>query len=439
MSAGKLSVAIVGAGPAGFYAASHLLDQHDVHVTIDMFDRLPTPFGLVRAGVAPDHPEKKLVIDRLFDFYLDHPRVRFFGNVDLGTDITHEDLNARYDAVIYAVGASDDAPLGIPGEHLPGSHSARDFVGWYNGHPDFRDLTFDLTCRRAVIIGNGNVALDVARILTLGPQTLGQTEIADHALEALTRSAIEEVIILGRRGAEHAAFNNPEIEEFAHLDGVDVEIEGADFDSLSEETSWNVRRKLKTLKQIAETPSGQQDKRIILRFKTAPVEISGDAKVTHLKTKSKTASGEQPDTIETGLVLRSVGYRGTAVPGLPFDDARGTIPNENGRVIGQNAAPSGVYVTGWIKRGPRGVIGTNKKCALETVRCLLEDAKAGRLKRNAPATESIETLLNQRKPDWVATGDWKRIDMAERTKGVDQDRPRVKMTSWDDLLETAAG
>ncbi|MEO9461123.1 MAG: FAD-dependent oxidoreductase [Marinomonas sp.] len=437
MSANDLRVAIVGAGPAGLYAAGHLLHQHDVTVNIDLIDRLPTPFGLVRAGVAPDHPEKKLVIDRLFDFYLDHPRVRFFGNVELGTDITHEDLDARYDAVIYAVGASDDVSLGIPGEDLPGSHSARDFVGWYNGHPDFRDLRFDLSGKRAVIIGNGNVALDVARILTLGPRNLSQTEIADHALAALTRSAIEEVIILGRRGPEHAAFNNPEIEEFADLEGIDVEVEGVDFDGLSEQPVWNVRRKLKTLKQLAEAPSGLQEKRIILRFMTAPVAISGGAKVAGLKTITKTASGEQANTIETGLVLRCVGYRGAAVLGLPFDDARCTIPNEHGRVIDPNAASSGVYVTGWIKRGPKGVIGTNKKCALETVHCLLEDAKAGRLERSAPEIEGLEALLKQRKSDWVATDDWRRIDMAERTNGADQERPRVKISSWNELLQMA--
>tara|TARA_R110001599_G_scaffold26544_4_gene93611 strand:- start:8527 stop:9846 length:1320 start_codon:yes stop_codon:yes gene_type:complete len=439
MSTNRLRVAIVGAGPAGLYAAGHLLDEHDIEVDVDIIDRLPTPFGLVRAGVAPDHPEKKLVIDRLFDFYLDHPRVRFFGNVDLGTDITHEDLKARYDAVIYAVGASDDARLGIPGEDLPGSHSARDFVGWYNGHPDYSDLTFDLSAKRAVIIGNGNVALDVARILTLSPDKLGQTEIADHALRALASSAIEEVVILGRRGPEHAAFNNPEIEEFAHLDGIDVQIEGAHFDNLPEDLDWNARRKLDTLKRLAQTSSHRSGKRIVLKFMTAPVEILGDSKVTGLKTVSKTATGKQADTIDAGLIFRSVGYRGAALPGLPFDEARCIIPNVRGRVTDQDTATPGIYVTGWIKRGPRGVIGTNKKCALETVQCLLEDSKAGRLERGEMAGESLETLLDQRKPGWVAMGDWKRIDKTERSAGADQGRHRVKMTSWDKLLEAAAG
>lgn len=439
MSVRSLRIAIVGAGPSGLYAAGHLLEQQDVPVTVDLIDRLPTPFGLVRAGVAPDHPEKKLVIDRLFDFYLDHPRVRFFGNCELGTDITHEDLQARYDAIVYAVGANADALLGIPGEHLPGSHSARDFVGWYNGHPDFRELQFNLSCKRAVIIGNGNVALDVARILTLPQELLRQTEIANHALDALKGNAIEEVVILGRRGPEHAAFNNPEIDEFRDLAGVDVSIEGTDLNAPREGIDWTVQRKLQTLRMLARMPSGRARKKIVLRFLTSPVEFLGDSRVTGLRTTSKGITGEQMvHDIETGLVLRSVGYRGTALPGLPFDSARHVIPSEHGRVIDPSSGGERVartYVTGWIRRGPRGVIGSNKKCALEAVRSLLADAKAGQLARADSKSDGIEALLGQRKPGWFDMAKWKRIDRAERIDGVHQGRPRVKIASWAELLD----
>lgn len=449
MSAVRLRVAIVGAGPAGLYAAGHLLDQTDYEIKVDIFDRLPTPFGLVRAGVAPDHPEKKQVIDRLFDFYLSHPHVRFFGNVEFGTHVTIDDLGDWYDAVIFAVGANNDVKLGLPGETLTGSHSAREFVAWYNGHPDFSAQIFDLSCNRAVIIGNGNVAIDVARMLTLSPEALGKTEIANQAAQALTNSKIEEVVILGRRSHEFAAYNTPELEELEHLDGVDIRVEGAVFETNSVEQGWLAKRKIEILKRLAGRPLTGAAKTIVLRFLASPVAVLGDDRVSGLKVAN---TRMQPDAagnwrpiadgtesiFETGLVLRSVGYRGGALPGLPFDPEKGVIPNALGRVLENGSTVPSVFVTGWIKRGPRGVIGTNKKCAQETVKCLIDDMSnlLGRQAR-LPGPE-IEARLRLRNPDLVTLTGWGRIDRSERLKGAQQGRPRVKHVSWGQLLSTAA-
>ena len=448
MSIPRRRVAIIGAGPAGLYAAGHLLDRSDLQIDVDILDRLPTPFGLVRAGVAPDHSEKKQVIDRLFDFYLNHPRVRFFGNVEFGTDVTIDDLNVWYDAVIFAVGANSDVKLSLPGEALAGSHSAREFVAWYNGHPDFSTSAFDLSCNRAVIIGNGNVALDVARILTLSSQTLGKTEIADHAAQALSNSKIREVVILGRRSHEFAAFNTPELEELEHLDGVDILVENAAFETTTTATDWLLNRKMAVLKRLAERPQAGAKKRIILRFLASPVAILGDNRVSGIKifnnkTPALTAQTSRPivdnseDDLDAGLVLRSVGYRGAPLAGLPFDSEKGVIPNSSGRILENGSAIPNAYVTGWIKRGPRGVIGTNKKCAHETVKCLLADLSTRHQQRSSLPGSVIEARLRERKPDLVTLSGWNRIDKSERLKGAKQARPRVKHASWGELLDAA--
>ena len=450
---GTLRIAVVGTGPAGMYAAEHLVEDRNLDVEVDLYERLPTPWGLIRGGVAPDHPEKKLVIERLFDYFLKHSSVRFFGNVEIGADVHPDELSQWYDAVIYAVGASGDARLGITGEELPGCWSAREFVAWYNGDPDFSHLDIDLSHRRAVVVGNGNVALDVARILTMPLGQLEKTDIADHALAALRESAVREVVILGRRGNLQAAYHNPELEELAHLEGVEIAVEGDELpgedESLDHAADWETRRKLATLRAMSGQRAGGTGKRILMRFLCSPVEVLGDRRVEQLRVVRNRLEADENDRlqarstgeeslIDTGLVLRSIGYRGTRLAGLPFDDRRGIIGNADGRICDHDGVVPGNYVAGWIKRGPRGIIGTNKKCARNTLRCLAEDIEADRL---APATLGSAEVLEKvraRQPEVVLRPGWLRLDHAERTAGRPQGRPRVKFTEHRDLLAHAA-
>lgn len=430
----SLRVAVIGSGPAGLYSIQHLLEQTLFDVRIDLIERLPTPWGLIRAGVAPDHPEKKQITDRLFQFYLKHPRVRFFGNVEVGTDISHAELTSLYDAVIYAVGADDDRSLGIAGEELPGSWSAREFVAWYNGHPDYHHLQFDLSDPCAVIVGTGNVALDVARILTLPIKELACTDIADHALAALRESKVKEVIILGRRGCQDAAFHNPELEELGLLEGVDIRIEADDLVAPEHANcDWETGRKLATLMKLQSRRLATPVKRITFKFHHSPIALLGIDSVDGIKIQ---ATGDShPFDIPCGLVLRAIGYRGRPFPGLPFDTRANVISNVAGRVMGPSHPLAGSYVTGWIKRGPRGVIGSNKKCAAATVECLIEDALSGRL--NAGSGADIAQKLPGRGPI-VDYRSWQKIDRSERQAGVRQDRPRVKKTAIADLLAAAS-
>ena len=450
-----LRVAIVGSGPAGMYSLEHLLEKRDLQVEVDVFERLPVPWGLVRFGVAPDHPEKKLVADRLFSYFLGRPNVRFFGNVEIGKDIHTEELADWYDGVIYAVGADSDTQMGIPGEELPGSSAAREFVAWYNGHPDFSDLEYDLSGKRAVIVGNGNVALDVARILTMPLEDLEQTDIADYALAALRESNIEEVVLLGRRGHFQTAFSNPELEELEHLQGVDVTVEADDFpannDQMLDDTGWETRRKVKTLFRLAERKVDGAKKRIVFRFLSSPVELVGDGKVekvlvirNHLELDEngqlKAHPSEEEYPIDTGLVLRAIGYRGHPFPGLPFDEQRGVIDNVDGRVADNGEIMPGSYVTGWIKRGPRGIIGTNKQCAGETVAYLLADIEASNDDiGSALAADKILATVEERNPDYVPLQSWWKIDRSERQAGREQNRPRVKCSNKRQLLLLAHG
>lgn len=447
-------VAIVGAGPAGLYALEHLLEVRGQHVEVDLFERLPTPWGLVRAGVAPDHPEKKLVIDRQFDFFLRHPRVRFIGNVNIGRDITPAELNHWYDAVIYASGANGDTRMGIPGEALRGCWSAREFVAFYNGHPDYRDLQFDLSGTRAVVVGNGNVALDVARILTMPVAQLERTDIADHALAALRRSSIREVVILGRRGALQAAFHNPELEELEHLEGVDVTVEGENLSDLTDEAiagiDWDTARKVQTLRRLVARTPHEGHRRIVLRFLTSPVALLGEEKVEHVVLAhnhlerdeaglQRARPGREEAPLSAGMVLRAIGYRGTPFPGLPFDESRGVIRHIDGRVVDEQGVLPGVYVTGWIKRGCRGIIGSNKRCARETVDSLLEDLRAGRLPPHGLDPDAVMAAIGHRKPELVSRAGWQAIDHVEREAGRVQQRPRVKLTDTAAMLTHAAG
>ena len=452
MSQQTYRVAIVGSGPAALYAAEQLLEQREVDVAIDIFERLPTPWGLVRAGVAPDHPEKKLVIDRLFEFIFKRPEIRFFGNVEIGKHLRHEELAAGYDGVIYATGANSDTRLGVPGEELDGCFSAREFVAWYNGHPDYSHLQFDLSGKRAVVVGNGNVAIDVARILTMPVGELEKTDIADHALDALRSSNIEEVVLLGRRGHLQGAFNNPELEALEHVPGVDVIVEADDLPEPNEvvldDAGWETRRKVVTLARFATKQLVEGNKRIVFRFLSSPVELLGDGRVeqvlvvaNHLvrddSGRLQPRATEKESLLDAGLLLRAIGYRGTPFPGLPFDERLGVIANSAGRVVEANGVMPGVYVSGWIKRGAQGVIGSNKKCARDTVRCFFEDIASG--VATAKNAADMRNLIEQRQPHVVDKAAWHRINYQERKLGREQHRPRVKLTSIDSLLSAANG
>ena len=450
-----LRVAIVGSGPSGFYAAGHLLNAKDVEVQVDVFDRLPTPWGLVRGGVAPDHPNIKAV-SRVYEKTAAMPGFRFFGNVDFGTDVTHDELTDRYHAVMYAVGAQTDRRMGIPGEDLAGSHSATDLVAWYNGHPEYRDLEFDLSAKTAVVVGNGNVAMDVTRMLTTDPGELARTDCADHALEALCESKVSEVVVLGRRGPAQAAFTNPELLELRELTGADVFVDPRDCE-LDEHSSESLRTNgTKTARRNVEILTGYStseptgsERSIDLRFLVSPVEILGDERVEGVRiVRNELHRGDDgvvrseptdiTDVIGCGLVFRSIGYRGVPLEGVPFDERGGVIPNEGGRITDGGVPVLGEYAVGWIKRGPNGIIGTNKRDAQETVNAIVEDAAAGRvLDPSDPDPDSVEALISERKPDHVTYAGWEAIDRAEREAGEAAGRPRVKLTRTEELVEAA--
>src|ERR671931_1144988 len=407
--------AVVGAGPAGFYTADQLLGAG---FEVDLYDVLPTPFGLVRAGVAPDHPKIKSVT-RVYEKTAAKEGFRFFGGVELGRDLHRADLLDRYHAVIYAIGAATDRRLGIPGEDFPGSEAATTFVGWYNGHPDYCDHEFDLNCERVVVVGNGNVALDCARMLALSADELRKTDTADHAIDKLASDAVKEIVILGRRGPAQAAFTNPELLELGELELADVIVDPADvaLDEASQawldsdEADKTSRENVRILREYSQREPEGKPKRIVLRFLTSPVEIQGSGRVERIivernrleprddGTLAARATGER-DVLDCGLVLRSIGYKGIAIPEVPFDERRGTIPNVAGRVVDGEHHVTGEYVTGWIRRGPSGVIGTNKKDGQEAASSLLQDAEAGFL--NDPANGGdIADLLADRGVDLV--------------------------------------
>ncbi|MCB0875142.1 MAG: FAD-dependent oxidoreductase [Solirubrobacterales bacterium] len=452
-----LRVAIVGSGPAGFYAAEALLSHPELDVEVDMIDRLPTPFGLVRAGVAPDHPKIKNVIKR-YEKTAGHEAYRFFGHVTVGRDVGADELAELYDAVIWAYGAGADRKLGIPGEELPGSHAATEFVAWYNGHPDFADREFDLGCERVVVIGNGNVAADVARMLVLPRPELECTDTADHAIEALASSSVRDVLVLGRRGPAQAAFTNPEVRELGELTDADVIVDPAACELDETTTSFlesdaadiTNRKNFESFTEFSRRQPAGKPKRVELRFLRTPLEIQGDGRVERIvvginelrldesgAVRARTTS--ETETIECGMVLRSIGYLGTSIDGVPYDAQAGVIPNEAGRVVGEDGEPhAGHYVVGWIKRGPSGVIGTNKKDAQETVETMLGDAATGSLPRRAGITaDSLPALLDERGIDYVEFDGWQAIDVLEQQRGADAGRPRIKLTAFEEMLEAA--
>jgi ferredoxin--NADP+ reductase len=448
---------VIGAGPSGFYACEHILRDEATHAQVDLFDRLPTPYGLVRGGVAPDHPKIKSVT-RVYDKTAAREGFRFFGNVELGKDLSVEDLERHYHAILYTVGAETDRQLGIPGEDLPGSHAATSFVGWYNAHPDYCEQQFDLSHERAVVIGNGNVAADVARMLALTEEELRETDTADHAIEALASSGVREILVLGRRGPAQAAFTNPEVRELGEMRDADVVVDPgeAELDEASrafiesEDADITARKNVEILTEFAGREPEGKPKRIVLRFFRSPIELHGDGRVEKVVVGRNrlelqdgrlraTDTGEREE-LEAGLVLRSVGYTGVPIEGVPFDEQRGTILNEGGRVLDSDDAGhrAGHYASGWIKRGPSGVIGTNKKDSQETVDNLLEDIASGTLNEpEAPDPAAIEELLRERGVRFVSFENWQAIDRAEVARGEPHGRPRVKFVSIEEMLAAA--
>jgi ferredoxin--NADP+ reductase len=456
MSNRPLRVAVVGSGPAAFYAAGHLLVSEDPPAEVDMIERLPTPWGLVRLGVAPDHPQLKTV-SRAFEKIAVREGFRFLGNVEVGRDVSHEELAARYDAVVYAVGSQTDRRLGIPGEDLPGSWAATELVAWYNGHPDFQQLSFDLdSVERAVVVGNGNVALDVARMLALSEEELAPTDTTDQAIEAIVGSGIREIIVLGRRGPVQAAWTSTELGEMGDLAGADIRVDPDELvlEPASEAelaaSSNLVQRNVEILRVFAAREPEGKPRSVRLRFRVSPVAILGEDRVEGVEIvrnrleadgdgQVRAVGTDEREVIPCQIVFRSVGYRGVSLPGVPFDERSGTIPNSTGRVLDDHGEPvPGLYVAGWIKRGPTGVIGTNKKDAVETVERLLEDAREGVL-RTPSAGSSLEELLAERGAHVVMYAGWESIDALERSLGEPHGRPRIKLCTWDDLLAAARG
>jgi ferredoxin/flavodoxin---NADP+ reductase len=452
-----LHIAVVGSGPAGLYAAGRLLGEGGKGTSVTVIDRLPTPWGLVRTGVAPDHPKIKSVT-RVFEKFASQPGFRYLGGVEVGTDVSHEELLAHHHAVLYAVGAPADRRLGIAGEDLPGSVAATSFVGWYNGHPDFADLEPRLDVKRAVVVGNGNVALDVARMLVLGEEELSRTDVADHALRSLASAAVEEILVLGRRGPAQAAYTNPELLELGELEHADVVVDPAEARLDDASATWlggadkTARRNAEIVAEYAgRAPTGKA-RRIVLRFLVSPVEIIGTDRVeairvvhNHLVAGDDGSLRAEPtgreEVIDCGLVLRSVGYQGVPITGVPFDERRATMAHDRGRVVDpQTRRPlPGVYTAGWIKRGPSGVIGTNKKCAQETVSELLADAAAGHLPEPRRDAGGFDALLAERGVGAVDYAGWGLIDAHEISAGRPLQRPRVKVVSLDEMRRIARG
>ena len=456
-AAHALRVAIIGSGPAGFYAAERLFraEKQGVIAYVDMLERLPTPYGLVRGGVAPDHQRIKSVT-KVYDRIASHERFRYFGNVCFGEDVNRAELLERYHGVIYAVGAQSDRALNIPGEDLAGSHAATEFVAWYNGHPDYRDREFDLTARSVAVIGLGNVAMDVVRILARSQAELDQTDIVDYAQRALAKSKIREIYVLGRRGPAQAAFTNPEIKELGEMEEATIFVNPKEMEldehselQLAMTSDRTLIRNVEILREYSKRLPKDKRVRITMKFLTSPVELLGEGRVEAIRLvrnelyrdqrgSLRPRATDDMEELPVQLIFRSVGYCGVPLPDVPFDDDWGTIPNQRGRVVserGSDQVMRGEYVAGWIKRGPSGVIGTNKPDSVETVECLLEDWRDGRLNDlNLDLQDDLSELLNERSIQIVNFEDWQRLDSMEREAGRDQGRPRIKYYDVDEML-----
>lgn len=444
-----LRAAVVGSGPSGFYAAAALLNQTDIRVRVDMFDRLPAPFGLVRYGVAPDHVKIKNVI-KIYEKTAEKKGFSFWGNVHVGRDVSILELKRFFDVILFTCGAETDKHLGIPGEDLSGSHTATEFVAWYNSHPDYRTRRFDLSCDSAVIIGQGNVAVDVCRILCKTPDELKSTDIAPYALEALAQSRIKEIHMIGRRGPAQAAFTPVEIREFGNLadcdpvvDPKDLELNEASVQELADPKNAAKKKNFETLKEFSARCPGSKRKKFFLHFLKSPAELTGDSKLQKVVLEKNQLSGEPSlqkargtgtkDELPCGILFRSIGYRGIPIAGVPFDEKRGVIPNSGGRITdGENPFP-GLYAAGWIKRGPSGVIGTNKPDSEETVKHIFEDLHQIP-PCPEPGPEAFSQFLKEKNIRCVTFADWKKIDAAEIQNGQPLGKIRLKFPSIDEML-----
>jgi ferredoxin--NADP+ reductase len=447
-----LRVAIVGSGPAGFYAADALLRQEDLTVHIDLYDSLPTPYGLVRFGVAPDHQKIKAVI-RVYERIAASQNLRFLGNVQVGNNLSVEELRRHYDQIIYAVGSPTDRRLGIPGEDLEGSHTATEFVAWYNSHPDYIGRSFDLSHKSAAVVGVGNVAMDVTRILAKDLDELVQTDIAEYALEGLRKSQVEEVVILARRGPKQAAFSLNEIREIGSLKGVDLVVDPkeVELDEASKASGGKEgKQKVEYLTGKSQAGEGSQGRKVRLRFCVSPVEILGEnGRVTAVKIERNElypdetgyirsrGTGEY-EVLPVGLIFRSIGYRGVPLPGVPFDEKRGTICNQEGRVTDSVSGQvvHGEYAVGWAKRGPTGLIGTNKSDSAATVEKMIEDVEGKSAKVDREKTpEAVDRMLAEKKLQVVTFEDWKILDRQEVEAGKRLGKVREKFLTVSAMLE----
>ena len=443
-----LEVAIIGSGPSGYYAAQSLFGS-EKKINITMFDRLPTPYGLVRGGVAPDHQKIKNVI-RVYEKISISPEFRFIGNVLVGKDISIDDLRNNFHATIFACGAETDRKLGIPGEDLQGSHTATAFVGWYNGHPDYRDLSFDLSQEIAVVVGQGNVAADVSRILSKTADELKQTDIADHALQQLVESKIKEIHVIGRRGPVQAKFTPEELKEFGELEDCNPVVdsstlqlnEASQKELESPEGRTNVKN-FEVFKDFANRDLTKKNRSCFFRFLEGPIELMGTERLEGILLAKNNLSGDPfkqraektGETVEQkcGILFRSIGYNGIPIEGVPFDEKEGIFPNDKGRLLDNGSVVNGVYVTGWIKRGPSGIIGTNKPDSVETVNCLLEDIE--KIDGEKSGNSGIMKILSEKQTRAVNYDGWKKIDEAEVKRGEPKGKPREKFTRIEEMLD----
>jgi ferredoxin--NADP+ reductase len=444
--------AVVGSGPSGFYAVEALLSAFP-DVTIDMFERLPTPYGLVRSGVAPDHPKLKQVT-LVFDKIMRSERFNFFGNVSIGQDMPVTALREAYDVVVLAYGASADRKMGISGEDLANSHSATEFVGWYNGHPDFRDRVFDLSQEVAVVVGHGNVAADVSRILMQPADELRRTDIAAHALEVLAESRVREVHLVGRRGPAQAKFTTRELRGLGLIPGCvaaaygDAIVVGSACETeLADPSNLNALQNVEFFRGLCGRRLDRQARRLIFHFCLKPKRLEGDGRVENFIFRRTTLNGRpfeqsavatgELSSIKCGLVFGSIGYRGQPVEDVPFDARRGIVPNRKGRVERDGIAVEGLYVTGWLKRGPTGIIGTNRADSIETVEQIRYDLAKSELK-SRQGREGLVASLARKRISVVELQDWLQIDSAERARGLESGKPREKFTRIAEMLDTVS-
>ena len=443
-----LRVAVVGSGPSGFYAVE-ALGKSGRAVAVDMIERLPAPFGLVRSGVAPDHPKLKQAI-QVYEKIAESPAFAYYGNVTVGRDVPVEELRRLYHAVIFTCGAESDRKLGVPGEDLKGSHTATEFVGWYNGHPDYRERAFDLSCEVAVVIGQGNVAADVARILSKTVDELKHTDIAEHALDALSQSKIREIHVIGRRGPAQAKFTGKELREFGELADCDPVVKAEDLKlnaeseaELADKNNAGSAKNVEIFRAFAAVPPSGKKRHCVFHFLEGPLRLEGDGKLERVILAKNRLEGPpfnqsaretgETSALSCGILFRSIGYKGAAIAGVPFDERRGVFPNDAGRITDGSSAVPGLYVAGWIKRGPSGIIGTNRACAVETVASLLGDLP----KMNAeakPGGEGLRKFLAGRGIKALSFADWRKINGAEIARGQAKGKPREKFTSVAEML-----